>query len=204
MRHRFAIAIHRVAGRPRNPASVRPPWRPHAHLLPVQPRANCGRPLHDARTGGVQLGWHRRRCRSLRSHPLSYQPRRRLRFSSHSGGNGIPSGSAGRHPPTRSALRRDKSTWPGELGARQPGNLCCCCCCPGCCCCDWQHGSCWRCCSNCRRVSRGSSPVDETPVDCRLPIDDCRLSLLRISRHGGRPSIAGFGGTGSVPSVSPT
>ena len=56
------------------------------------------------------------------------------------------------------------SVAPVELGATQPGTRYCCCCCRACCCCDWQPGSCSRCCSNCRRVSPDSSPMDRTPT----------------------------------------
>ncbi len=121
-------------------------------------------------------GFQERRRRSLRPHPLSYQPRRRLRFSSRTGRE-------------RDSVRvsRPASTWPGELGARRPGNLCCCCCCPGCCCCDWQPGSCSHYCSNCRRVSRGSSPMDGTPQHFRFAVDDCRFGLPRSSGCDAEP-----------------
>ena len=90
-----------------------------------------------------------------------------------------------RHLPYSSRTRRERdfvrvsrrtSIAPGELGAGQPGSLCCCWRCPYCCC-DCQPGSCWRCCSNCRRVSRGSNPVDETQKNLWFAIDDCRLHL---------------------------
>ena len=46
----------------------------------------------------------------------------------------------------------------GVVVSSRGGNPGCCCGCPGRCCCDWQPGRCWRCCSNCRPVSPGSSP----------------------------------------------
>jgi len=43
-------------------------------------------------------------------------------------------------------------------GGKQDESPRCCWCCQGCCCSGSLTGSSWRCCSNCRRGSRGSSP----------------------------------------------
>jgi hypothetical protein len=123
-------------------------------------------------TGGIEVG----APGTFASRPTRYQHRRRLSFSS-------------RAWRKRDSVRVSRSASAGscELGAGQPGSLCCCCCCPGCCCCDWQPGSCWRCCSNCRRDSRGSSPVDGTPHHRRFPIDDCRFGLPPFSGCDAEP-----------------
>jgi len=55
-----------------------------------------------------------------------------------------------------------------ELGREQPGTLCCCSCSSGCCCCGSPTGSSCRCCSNCRRESRGSSLLATTPKRCKI------------------------------------
>lgn len=49
-----------------------------------------------------------------------------------------------RFAPTRSARRC-------ELGHKPPETRCCCSCSRGCCCCGSRNGSCWSCCSSCRR-----------------------------------------------------
>ncbi len=71
-----------------------------------------------------------------------YRPRDDTLFSPRSvnGGDGILSGSAGRHPPQ-----------PGELRNGQAGTRCCCSGSPARSCCDWPTGSSWRCCSSSRR-----------------------------------------------------
>ena len=57
-----------------------------------------------------------------------------------------------------SGIRRLKESSKARPYSRG-GTRCCCWCSTGCCYCDWQPAGCPRCCSSCRHVSPGSSPL---------------------------------------------
>jgi hypothetical protein len=120
--------------------------------------------------GGVNLRSKRIETPDVRS--LSYQPDVSVRIRPKTKiGDGTSSCSA--------------DLFPSPVELRPVGSRCCCCDCPACCCYDSPTGSSSRCCSSCRRVSRGSCLIGQSPRSDRIRILNCLLSARRTNARSG-------------------